>query len=112
MEARQEVRPERRWIPAFAGMTPGKGAGLLCSATGDPCPPISDVIPAKAGIHGSRAGLPARAQRKRERSGTGPDFMGRDLRPLFRVMPAMAAIHAFGSARRRRDINTANGNNP
>ena len=51
MGARQEVRPERRWIPAFAGMTQCKGTGRLCSATGDQCPPISDVIPAKAGIH-------------------------------------------------------------
>jgi hypothetical protein len=32
-------------------MTQCKGTGLLCSATGDQCPPIPDVIPAKAGIH-------------------------------------------------------------
>ena len=51
MAARAGTEREGRWIPAFAGMTPGKGVGILCSAAGDQCPPVSDVIPAKAGIH-------------------------------------------------------------
>ena len=56
MAARAGTEREGRWIPAFAGMTPGKGVGILCSAAGDQCPPVSDVIPAKAGIHAFGSG--------------------------------------------------------
>ena len=58
MEERMETRLERRWIPAFAGMTPGRSGQMfpetqLRNPSRMHCfiPRPHRVIPAKAGIH-------------------------------------------------------------
>ena len=121
-----EMRLERRWIPAFAGMTPGRGGQMfpetqLRNPSRMHCfiprphlviPRPHRVIPAKAGIHAFCPGLAEYAQRKHRCSGTVPDATGRGLTPLFHVIPAKVRIHAFHAFQRLWNENAANGNNP
>jgi len=111
MKARQEVRPERRWIPAFAGMTSWRGEKLSPKTQRYSPSRQHRVIPAKAGIHGSRTELPELTQRNRVYPSTNPNFTGRSLTPLFSVIPAKAGIHAFHAFQRLWNEN-ADGNNP
>jgi hypothetical protein len=111
MEVRAEMRWERRWIPAFAGMTSWRG-GKLSPETQRYNPSRQHrVIPAKAGIHGSRTEWSELTQRNRVYPSTNPNFTGRSLTPLFSVIPAKAGIHASHAFRRRRNENADDGNN-
>ncbi|GAB6113207.1 hypothetical protein JCM14713_29650 [Desulfomicrobium salsuginis] len=102
MTATKCMEREGRWIPAFAGMTPRLARGRRCSGLESAYPPPPDVIPAKAGIHGSHAKRNAQTHRKHAYMGTLPDHAGRGLTHLFHVIPAKAGIHAFSSARKHR----------